>query len=131
MIGDSSMYEMLYSLDDDFKKIFKIKADFDVEMPNNEKSIGSYLSFVRSLCDHENLLPFAVDAVAEIVEYGVRLAGRKNKLSTRFSVLADVIREASYWAAKANAKAATSEHVRKAIEERIDRVRWWRKKSRR
>jgi len=123
MIGDSSIYHMLYGLDDDFKKIFKIKADFDVEMVNGEKSIQSYLSFIRSLCEQERLLSFELSGVAEIVEYGVRLAGRKNKLSTRFSVLADVIREASYWAGKGGAAAVSGDHVRKAVEERIERVK--------
>ncbi|HTN72251.1 MAG TPA: Lon-insertion domain-containing protein, partial [Methylomirabilota bacterium] len=119
----SYVYHMVYGLDDDFKKIFKIRADFDVEMPNVDKSIDSYVSFVRTLCETESLLPFDVTAVVEVVEYGARLAGRQDKLSTRFSVLADVLREASFWAGKAGAKQVSCEHVRKAIDERIERVR--------
>ncbi len=122
MIGDSSIYYLLYGLDEDFKKVFKVKADFDIEMANSRKSISSYLSFIRSLCEQENLLPFEISGVVEIVEYGVRLAGRQNKLSTRFSVLADVIREASYWAAKNGNTEVAAEHVRRAIDERIERL---------
>ncbi len=122
MIGDSSIYYLLYGLDEDFKKVFKVKADFDVEMANSRKSISSYLSFIRSLCEQENLLPFEISGVVEIVEYGVRLAGRQNKLSTRFSVLADVIREASYWAGKNGSTEVAAVHVRRAIDERIERL---------
>jgi lon-related putative ATP-dependent protease len=123
MIGDSNIYQVLYNLDEDFKKIFKVRADFDTEMPNDQKSITSYISFVKTLSDQEKLIPADLSGVTELVEYGVRLSGRQNKLSTRFSVLADVLREASYWASREHATTVTAEHVRKAIDERIERVK--------
>lgn len=123
MIGDSPMYQILYEYDEDFKKIFKIRADFDTEMQNDDTSIASYLSFVKTLSDREQLITFDTSALCEVVEYGVRLAGRQNKLSTRFSILADVLREANYWAGRENSDLVTAEHVRRAINERIERVR--------
>jgi len=123
MVGDSAMYQMLYAYDDDFKKIFKVRADFDTEMPNDEKSVSSYVSFVKTMCDREQLKPFDLSGVCEVLEYGVRLAGRRNKLSTRFSILADVLRESSYWASQEEAEHVTAAHVRKAINERIERVK--------
>jgi lon-related putative ATP-dependent protease len=123
MIGDPYIYHLLYGMDEDFREIFKIRADFDSEMPNNPTSIQSYLSFIKALCDQEHLLSFDMAAVAEVIEYGVRLSGRQNKLSTRFSILADVLREASYWTARDGAASVTRTHVRKAIDERIERVR--------
>jgi len=123
MIGDSPMYQILYEYDEDFKKIFKIRADFDTEMRNEEKSISSYLSFVKTLCEREQLITFDTSALCEVVEYGVRLAGRQNKLSTRFSILADVLREANYWAGREHSPRVTGGHVRKAIDERIERVK--------
>ena len=123
MIGDSPMYQVLYENDEDFKKIFKIRADFDVELLNEDKGIRSYLSFIKTLCDREQLFTFDTSALCEVVEYGVRLAGRQNKLSTRFSILADVLREANYWATREKAVQVTADHVRKAINERIERVR--------
>ncbi|MBP1657654.1 MAG: ATP-dependent protease La [Bacteroidetes bacterium] len=122
MVGDSQIYQLLFGLDEDFKKIFKVRADFDVEMSNDAKSIGSYVSFIKTLCEHEQLLPFEVSAAAEVIEYGARLAGQQKKLSTRFSVLADVLREASYWATRENATRVNGAHVRTAIRERIERV---------
>ncbi len=123
MIGDASVYHLLFAMDDDFKKIFKVRADFDSEMANGEKSISSYLSFIKTLCEREDLLPFEVTGAAEVIEHGARLAGQQNKLSTRFSALADVVREASYWASKDNAGRVNATHVRKAIAERIERFR--------
>lgn len=123
MIGGANIYHLLYAGDDDFKKIFKIRADFNDEMPNEKKSIASYISFIRALCEEEKFMPFSIDGVAEVVEYGVRLSGRQAKLSTHFNVLADVIREAQYWSTKDNASRVDGKHVRKAIDEQIERVR--------
>jgi lon-related putative ATP-dependent protease len=122
MIGDERLYRLLYIFEDDFKKIFKIKADFDTVMDNTEENLVATCSFIRKSCEEEKLLHFDCDAVAEIIEYGVRLAGRKNKISTEFSKLVDLLREASYWAKKDGAKYVTSAHVNKALAERIYRV---------
>ena len=123
MIGDSYIYQVLYNLDDDFKKIFKVRADFDTEMPNEPKSIENYISFIRMLTEQEHLVTCDLSGVAELVEYGVRLSGRQNKLSTRFSILADVLREATFWAVREQSESVTADHVRKAIDERMDRVK--------
>ncbi len=123
MIGDAFLYHLLYDRDEDFKKIFKIRADFDVEMERTEEHIGNYSAFIKMLCEDEKILKFEQDAIGEVVEFGVRTAGRKKKLSTRFNVIADIIREANYWAKKENASSVNGTHVERAIEERIDRVR--------
>ncbi len=122
LIGDAYSYQILYTYDEDFRKIFKIKADFDTEMPKVPENIVKYSQFVKSVVDKEELLPFHKTAVAEIVEEGVRIAGRQDKLTTRFSDVADVIREADYWARKARAKLVQGKHVEKAIDEKIRRV---------
>lgn len=122
MIGDAYIYRALYDMDDDFKKVFKIRADFDTVMQNDETSVSSYTSFIRSLCIQEDLLPFDTSGICELVEYGTRLAGRQSKLSTRFAVLADVIRESSYWAAKESSASVRGSDVKMAIDQRIERV---------
>jgi ATP-dependent Lon protease len=123
MIGDASIYHILYAWDDDFKKIFKIRADFDTEMPNAGKSVTGYVAFVKSICDGEKLPSFDAEAVAEVVELGARLAGRRTKLSTRFNLVAEMVREAGYWAARERTAVVGAAHVRKAVAERIERVR--------
>ncbi len=116
MIGSQWLYYLLLQQDEDFKKIFKVKADFDIVMDKNTNHINEYASFVKSICDSETLLPFSKEAIAEVVEYSVRVAGRRNKLSTRFNVIADTIREADYWARQAHRKEVRAEDIEKAIQ---------------
>ncbi len=116
MIGAQWLYYLLYHYDEDFKKIFKVKADFDSVMEKNTVNINEYASFIKSICQAEDLLPFAKQAIADVIEYGVRIAGRKDKLSTRFHVVADVIREADYWARQAKKKSIGADDVEKAIQ---------------
>ena len=122
MIGDAYIYYQLYHLTDDFKKIFKTKADFDTEMPNDKKQIKDYICFLKKIIDDEKLLPFDKKAAADIIEFGTRLTSRQKKLSTRFVDVADLIREASYWAQAEGSKIVTDAHVDKAYDEKIRRV---------
>ena len=92
------MYYMLQSYDEDFRKIFKIRADFDRETDRDHQIIRQYAGFIKAVCDRENLMHFDRSGVAAVVEYGVRQAGRQSKISTRFSMIADIIRESSYQA---------------------------------
>ncbi|MEP0822808.1 MAG: AAA family ATPase [Ignavibacterium sp.] len=123
MIGDAELYHLLYDRDEDFKKIFKIRADFDSEMPKDDNSINQYVRFVKMVCDEENLRAFDATALSQIIEFGVRLAGRQKKISTRFNVIADVVREANYWASKSGESVVAAPHVEKAVEEREYRVK--------
>jgi lon-related putative ATP-dependent protease len=122
MIGTNYLYHLLWHLDDDFRKIFKVKADFDSVMPKDEQNIHQYACFMKKICDEDKLLPFDKSGVGAVVEFGVRVAGTQKKLSTRFTIIADLIREASYWAQNAKSKLVMQEHVEKAIEEWIKRV---------
>jgi lon-related putative ATP-dependent protease len=122
LIGDAYIYHLLYNLDDDFKKIFKIKADFDSVTNKDSEKINQYASFIRKICDEEKLRPVDKTGIAAIVEYSVRIAGRQKKLSTRFYIIADLLREANYWAGKDGSDVVKGEHVDKAIERKIYRV---------
>ncbi len=123
MLGDAYIYSLLYDADDDFKKIFKVRADFDTVMAKEPQSIKQYTSFIRMICDDEKLLPFNSSGISAVIEHGVRLAGHREKLSTRFNIIADVLREANYWAKKEEQQIVTDMHVRKAVDERIERVK--------
>lgn len=116
MIGAQWLYYLLYYRDEDFKKIFKVKADFDTVMDKSGDNINEYASFVKSICHTEQLLPFSKQAIADIIEYGVRIGGRQDKLSTRFHVIADIIREADYWARQGKKKTVDATEIEKAIE---------------
>ena len=122
LVGDDFLYRLLYNFDDDFKKIFKVKGDFDSVINKNGEAINQYASFIKKICDDEGLKPFDKAGVAAVIEFGVRQAGRKKKISTKFSEIADIIREANYWADKDKGQVVTEAHVDKAIEKGMDRV---------
>lgn len=122
MIGDDYLYNLLYFLDDDFKKIFKVKAEFDSEMEKTEKTIIDYATFIKKISNEDKLQPVGRDGIAAIVEFGVRQAGRQKKLSTRFHLIADVVREADYWARKNGHQVVSRQDVQTAIKEKVERV---------
>jgi lon-related putative ATP-dependent protease len=118
LIGDPMYYHLLYAYDNSFKELFKVKADFDSTMPYNDKNVIDYVRFCTKLINQENLSPLDESAMAKVIEYGSRLAEDQNKLSTRFSELANVLREANYYALQDKAKQINSIHVNNAIEEK-------------
>ncbi len=123
MIGDLNTYTVLYEHDEDFQKIFKIRADFDTEMDNVPESLRLYGSFVERIARDEGTLSFDRTGVARLAECGARFAGRQDKLSTRFTQIADLVREASHYARKDSAKTVQARHVERALEEKDFRGR--------
>ncbi len=121
LIGDREMYELLYNYEDDFKKIFKMRVEFDEEMNWNEAVMRQYAGRLRKLSDDEHLCAFDRTAVAAILEHGVRQAGRRGKITARFFDLADLARESSYLARNEKKEIVTAEHVRQALEAKIER----------
>ncbi len=123
VIGHQLIYHELYGLDEDFRKIFKVKADFDSEMTRDARAFDNYASFISSRCHDECLLHYDPSGVAQVVEYGAWLVDNRQKLSARFSDIADIVREASHWARKAGSPAVSAGHVQQAVEEKAYRSR--------
>ncbi|MCL4233727.1 MAG: AAA family ATPase, partial [Deltaproteobacteria bacterium] len=121
VIGDVYLYHMLYAYDEDFKKMFKVRADFDHVMPHSDDSVYETARFVSQVVRNENLPPFDKTALAAVVEECVAMAGQQNKLTTKFSVVADIVRETAYWTVKARAKVAKAQHVLRALDARKTR----------
>ena len=117
LIGDWSTYSMLYDLDDDFRKIFKVRADFGVSMERTQEAMQQYAQFIARRVRADGLLPFDRSAVARVVEVGTRQVEDKQKLSTRFSGVVEVIHEASYWATRNGQKVVTAADVERAVAE--------------
>lgn len=117
LIG-SPIYYYFLSHDEDFQKLFKVKVEFDVEMPRNTDNISKYASFIRSICDSESLIPFSQDGLARVMEHGSRLAGSQNKLSTRFNEVREVVYESHALAKAAQSSFVEASHVEQAIQER-------------
>src|ERR1700693_3966764 len=121
LIGDRHMYEVLYEFEEDFRKIFKVRVEFDEEMVMSDAVVRHYGDRLRQLSEQEHIGPFDRTAVATMLEYGVRLAGRRNKVTARFPELADLAREAAYIARQDGAELVNALHVRRAREARIER----------
>ncbi len=118
VVGDPLLYQMLYVLDRDFKELFKIKADFDTSMDRNEENMRKYAAFICTFCIKEGLKHLDSSAIGKIIEYGSRLAEDQNKLSTGFAYIADIIREANFYAVQEASTYISESHVRRAIEEK-------------
>lgn len=116
----SHLYYHILSADEDFKKLFKVNVDFDVEMNRTPENIQNYVSFIGSLAEKENLKHLNCSAMAKVVEFGSRLADDQNKLSTRFNVVSEIIYEASALAESEayNSQFVDTVHVDMAIKNR-------------
>lgn len=121
LIGDYYTYQLLYLYDDEFKELFRIRADFDVEMDRNEENIKKIISFIANHCKEENLRPFHKSAIEEIIEYSSRLADHQKKLTTRFNRIVEIMYEADTWAEFEDVDVVKREHIKKAIDEKYYR----------
>ena len=118
LLGSRYIYSILHSNDEDFTKIFKIRADFDHETVADDENIYKYAQFVKNVIHEEKLLPFSKTAIKEIILHSHRLISDQDKLSLQFNKIVSIIREADFWAKKENKKTVTDKQIKKAIEAR-------------
>ena len=123
LLGDSEIYHTLLALDPDFRKLFKIKAEFEEDAPRNEENINKLAKFVHNYAEREGCLPLDKEAMAKVVEFTSRITEDKEKLSTHFSEIGEVISEASTWAKLSRKKVITADFIDKTLAERIDRIK--------
>ena len=123
LLGDANIYHTLLSLDPDFKKLFKIKVEFEDSAPRNNDNILRLAKFVHSYCEKEKCLPLDKSAMAKVVEYASRLSDDKEKLSTHFNEIGEIVSESSTWARLSKKKIVTADYVDKALKKRIERVK--------
>ena len=119
IIGSPYIYELLYHYDEDFAKLFNIKADFGMEMDRTPEHEQEMAQFLGNCCQQEpGVIPFEPSGVAKMVDYATELTGDQTKLSCQFGNLVSVIKEASFWAKEKGAETVTGEHVDRAIDQR-------------
>jgi lon-related putative ATP-dependent protease len=121
LVGPPHAYYELHEFDDDFGTLFKVKADFAYDMPRSPETELQYARFIAGRCAEEKLRPFDRAAVARVVEFGARAAGDQDKLSVRFGEVADLAREADYWAGQMGQATVTAAAVRRALDEKDHR----------
>ena len=123
VVGNDQIYQSLLAMDSDFRKLFKIKVEFEENAPINNENINKLARFIHGFCEQEELPHLDKAAVAKIVEYASKLADDRDKISTRFTEIAQIVGEAATWAQMDRKKIVTSEYVDTALKERIERVK--------
>ena len=123
LIGNSNIYQTLLAMDSDFRKLFKIKVEFEESAEITNENVNKLAQIIHGFCEHEGLPHLDRDAMARLVEYASKLAGSHSKISTRFDDLIQVVGEAATWAKISRSKIVTRKFIDKALSERIERVK--------
>ncbi|MFZ0391064.1 MAG: ATP-binding protein [Calditrichia bacterium] len=121
LVGPPLIFRLMHAYDNDFAELFKVKADYDIRMKAEEENIGDFLSFVSTICRKENLPHLDQGALARVLEQAMRMAGDQERISTEFGLLADLIREAAFWAEEEGAEQISAAHVQKSLDEQKKR----------
>ncbi len=122
LVGSASIYQQLLNMDEDFRKLFKVKVEFDDDAPRTESTMNKIASYIHSFCEYEKLPHYNPGAVAKVIEYCSREVENQNKLSTQLSEICEILGEACTWAKMDGAKVVTADYVKRAIDQRIERV---------
>lgn len=123
LIGNANMYYTLLSLDEDFSKLFKVKVEFEEDAPKTEENIQKLSQFIGNYCKNTEILDLDKEAMAKIVEFASRLADDKDKISTKFNEISQIVAESSTWAKMAKKKIITKEFIQKALDQRVERIK--------
>ncbi|MFW9841057.1 MAG: Lon protease family protein [Candidatus Thorarchaeota archaeon] len=130
LIGEEEIYQELYNKDPEFRQLFKVKAEFDISMDRTPENIHVFGSFICMIHSREGLNPLKADAIAEVIDYSSRLAENQNKLSIRFDIITDIIREANFYASEEKSITIERDHIEKAIRQRLYRLNLYSEKVR-
>ncbi len=121
LIGIPELYYVLSKTDLEFSKLFKVKADFDNEMLRSDEHIERYVKFLSGLCIDEKLRALTPEGAARVIEQAVRVSGNQKKLTSRIGDMADLVREANYWAGKEKSRLIDRSHIQKALKAHAER----------
>ena len=123
LIGNAQIYQTLLAMDSDFRKLFKIKVEFEESATLNTANANKLAQIIHGFCEYEELPHLDKDAMAKLIEYSSKLAGSHSKLSTRFDDLTQIVGEAATWAKLSRSKTVTPKFIDKALAERVERVK--------
>ncbi len=121
LVGDPYIYQLLYNYDEDFRELFKVKAHLDIHVDRDEDKLSQFLQALNDLVRKEGLKDIDKEGTARLIEYSAELAGSQEKLSLRVTDLADLLREADFWAEYDKSEIISRSHIQKAIDEKIYR----------
>lgn len=121
IVGDAGLYSYLFRADPDFRELFRVKADFEVDVPRTRENILGIAAVVRQQCERQQLLCFSREAIARLVQHSSRLVEDQRRLSGNMGVFTDLLRQADYWARQSGAGVVGAEHIERALEESLYR----------
>ncbi len=121
VVGSAFLYHLLYTWDEDFREIFKVRADFNPVMQRDEEHQLAYAQWVGNLCSEEGLPHFDRSGIEKMIEFGARQAGDRDKVLASYADIADLVREAAFWARKEDRQLVSARHVERALESRVFR----------
>lgn len=121
IVGDSGLYSYLYRMDPDFRELFRVKADFETEVPRRDDTVLGLAALIHNQCERSGLRCFSDTAVARLVEHSSRLVEDQRKLSANMGAFVDIVRQADFWAGQAGATVVGPQHVERALEEQAYR----------
>ncbi len=121
LVGSPLIFYLLQAYDEEFQELFKVKVDFDTRMELNEGNLKEFMSFISTFCSKEELKHLDRDAVAKVAEHALRMTDDQERLSIKFGLLSDLLREADFWAGKDGSDHVGAEHVKRALDEKIYR----------
>lgn len=122
VLGSAFLYHLLYTWDDEFHEMFKVRADFNPVMQRDEKHQFAYAQWVGNLCNEEGLPHFERSGIERLIEFGARRAGDREKVLASYAEIADLVREAAFWARKEDSQVVSSQHVEQALRNRVFRL---------
>ncbi len=118
LVGERQVHDLLYRADPDFQKLFGVRAEFAADMERTAAAMHRYADVIAAVCARDALPPLTAEACGAIVEEGAALAGRRDRLTTRFSEIANLVREAAFWAGRRGATAVDRPDVEEAVRRR-------------
>jgi predicted ATP-dependent protease len=122
LVGPPYVYEVLHRYDEDFRKLFQVKSEFDYEMPRNEQTVNEYARFIATTCENEKLRSVDKEGVAAIIEFGSRLVESQRKVTLQFNQICNILIEADELASDDKAELIGRRHVDQAVAQREFRL---------
>jgi predicted ATP-dependent protease len=122
VLGGRYLYNLLYFYDSEFAELFKVKAEIRPVIDADRDAARSYAARVGALARRENLVPLEGDAIKRVVEFGMRLAGDRDRVASSLEPIDDLVRESAYFAQAERAPRTTPEHVHRALVQRVMRL---------
>lgn len=126
LIGEPMVYYLLSHHDPEFRELFKVQADFDFRMHRRDDTTLALARLIATMARRDGLRPLDRSAVARVIEHAARLAEDSERLTTHMGSVADLVREADFWAGERDAAVVSRRDVQQAIDAktyRTDRVR--------